>query len=36
MQPVSINEVLKFFKNTRPGCSFNLMKKAALEEEVKI
>ncbi len=27
MQPNSINEVLKFVRNTKPGCSFNLMEK---------
>jgi len=27
MQPNSINEVLKFLRNTKPGCSFNILKK---------
>ena len=27
MQPNSINEVIKFVRNTKPGCSFNLMEK---------
>lgn len=27
MQPNSINEVLKFVRNTKPDCSFNLMEK---------
>jgi hypothetical protein len=27
MQPNSINEVIKFVRNTKPGCSFNLMPK---------
>ena len=35
MQPVSINEVLKFFKNTKPGCSFNLMDQAITAEVVE-
>ncbi len=27
MQPNTINEVIKFVRNTKPGCSFNLIKK---------
>jgi hypothetical protein len=26
-QPNSINDVLKFVRNTRPGCSYNLMRR---------
>lgn len=31
MQPISFNEVLKFFKNTKPGCSYNLMTAEAIQ-----
>lgn len=33
MQPNSINEVIKFVRNTKPGCSFNLMEKDKEEEK---
>ena len=32
-QPNSINEVLKFVRNTKPGCSYNLMRRDQREAE---
>jgi hypothetical protein len=30
-QPKSINSILKFFRNTKPGCSYNLAEHELIE-----
>lgn len=27
MQPVSFNNIIKFFMNTKPGCSYNIIEQ---------